>query len=803
MSAVDFAARGMAVRASALNPLPFAALGQAQLPVQLPATLQRITSSGHATPGRGAACYVCDDKATPALRAAFPGAVFMAADGRYFRLLGDDGGFVTPEQLGCPAYAPGVNAQPFIQTAVDYANAVGLAGVRFPQRKYELWAPARTDAFADQSRFSGCFIVVNKPTQLLGLSGRRTMLHCRGPNGGDITTDYQVGSQYGYADVIWRGHGITTAASVYSSRTRPDDADLSHLVVRDIILFADTVPVALDDVNRQKWPARVSIAGGLTWDTSMKGINMVGGYQTGHVLLENVDIIGFLGECLYGAAAVDVEIIGRNLTMKHSGGQAINPSACGRFDIDGLYAENISVAWEGWGGKVTSRLVNAYFKDVLSAGFTGWNGVLSNADYWTVTRADNTLPTLHVDVTMEGSATVGVGTTCYIGNNVTGKLRLIDMSLGLVPSAMQGSTAGMVNPIVNNDLDVTLVVNRRNGGQAVRFTGLSAAITAVAGDGASVTYTAANHGLKVGRKVDIFGFTPTGYNASGTVVTAVTASTFTIANATTAAVTTYGTVYPFGGITNNTIRLKCVRTQYARDNGFYMQGLLQQSGDIGDGNFIYVRGFFNSFGGSGSSVINKSVAVIDEGLVSEGGTVQTTAFDPTTTPTPDWSSCFVRASTFSGGAGVNTVNLPAIAAYPHGAEIVIQSSGGATNFVELSDGAKRAMLAGGKAMKFKANKLLGKWDMVGANPVLSATASIAITSTALNAVSGPYSVPLTGCRPWHRAAVVPPSLTTGFAITAVRADTDAVKFWVTNVDGANPATLAALTYTAKCWVAES
>lgn len=105
MSALDFAARAMARRASAQAPLTFVELAAARLP----ASVTRIDSSGHSQPGQGAASYVSDALATPELQAAFPGAVFAGADGRLFRLLGSADGSITPEQLGCPLYAPGTN----------------------------------------------------------------------------------------------------------------------------------------------------------------------------------------------------------------------------------------------------------------------------------------------------------------------------------------------------------------------------------------------------------------------------------------------------------------------------------------------------------------------------------------------------------------------------------------------------------------------------------------------------------------------------------------------------------------------
>jgi hypothetical protein len=82
MSALDFTARALAMRATALTPLTLGELPQAQLP----GNVTRIASSGHAEPGNGAAVYVSDSLATAALQAAHPAAVFRERGGRYFRL---------------------------------------------------------------------------------------------------------------------------------------------------------------------------------------------------------------------------------------------------------------------------------------------------------------------------------------------------------------------------------------------------------------------------------------------------------------------------------------------------------------------------------------------------------------------------------------------------------------------------------------------------------------------------------------------------------------------------------------------
>ena len=56
----------------------------------------------------------------------------------------------------------------------------------------------------------------------------------------------------------------------------------------------------------------------------------------------------------------------------------------------------------------------------------------------------------------------------------------------------------------------------------------TAAVTSAAQAGTNVTYTASNHGFKLGQKVSIVGATPSGYNISAKTITAVATNTFTV-----------------------------------------------------------------------------------------------------------------------------------------------------------------------------------------------------------------------------------------------------------------------------------
>jgi hypothetical protein len=96
--------------------------------------------------------------------------------------VGDERGFVTPEQFGCPPYAPGVNQRPFIQAAVAYAEAVGLNGVLFAQPRYELWAPIRPNGLDFDA--AGSYIALTRSIALVGTGPARVVLDCCNSEGG-------------------------------------------------------------------------------------------------------------------------------------------------------------------------------------------------------------------------------------------------------------------------------------------------------------------------------------------------------------------------------------------------------------------------------------------------------------------------------------------------------------------------------------------------------------------------------------------------------------------------------------------
>lgn len=256
-------------------------------------------------------------------------------------------------------------------------------------------------------------------------------------------------------------------------------------------------------------------------------------------------------------------------------------------------------------------------------------------------------------------------------------------------------------------------------------------------------------------------------------------------------------------VSHNTIRLKVKRTREAVAANLACGVLVDQAYSLGEENYLHVRGHANGIGGL-TAITDRTVSIIDEGIVMNGNGFGT-AFDPGTTATPEMGSGFLRATTFSGAATYLNVNLPNPASYNHLSEIVIYNlDSNAGKLMAIRDsGTERALVGYKNFARLRCNRMTAQWDLIQPIPPQKATAGIDIASTALGAESGPYAIPASGCRAWHRAdASVAQSATmpTGFAIARVRPRTDAIDVWFRNVDGANPADPAPVNITARWWI---
>jgi hypothetical protein len=154
----------------------------------LPSRVTLVGSNGYAKVGTGAATYVSDAHATAALAAANPLACFKGEGNRYFRLMPDAQGAITPEQFGCPIPATGINAQPYCQAALDYAAAVpGIKQISFTQ-DYDWWCPIRPSGMPTTDNSVGHYLYVRSAVKLVGTASSKVTIRLLNSEGGPNDT---------------------------------------------------------------------------------------------------------------------------------------------------------------------------------------------------------------------------------------------------------------------------------------------------------------------------------------------------------------------------------------------------------------------------------------------------------------------------------------------------------------------------------------------------------------------------------------------------------------------------------------
>lgn len=249
--------------------------------VSVDPSISTVTTTGFATAGIGRGTYVSDAQATAALASRYPAFCRKSANNRYFRLVGEA---VSPEQAGAAGTA-GVNDQPAIQAALDYATAVGIPEVHL-KGAYEAWCPQRTSAYNVQAD-DGHLFVIRGSIAVIGI-GAGVVINRRNYQGGDPLIQQPMPNVA--TDGYWRGGGFFW--------THNGGIDQNTVVVlRNFKLdgginqgndFAPAQPV-----NRQD-----------CWDTTDKGI-WVQDLRSGTLLMEDMEVCRFRGEINYWAAYSD------------------------------------------------------------------------------------------------------------------------------------------------------------------------------------------------------------------------------------------------------------------------------------------------------------------------------------------------------------------------------------------------------------------------------------------------------------------------------------------------------------------
>lgn len=250
------------------------------------------------------------------------------------------------------------------------------------------------------------------------------------------------------------------------------------------------------------------------------------------------------------------------------------------------------------------------------------------------------------------------------------------------------------------------------------------------------------------------------------------------------------------GVKNTTIRLDMRRSAEAQAASRWVNNAFETTASLGSSNYLYVQGYAPGMGVVNSPATNY-VGLVDRGVDKSWATFGT-SFDPTATASPEWGHGYLRCATFSGGAGVYQVNLPATTLYQDGSEIGITHRTSNSVWVELVDGGtKKALLGYRDSAKFRCNKALARWDLIEAPSWQTATGAVNITATAANAETGPYTITATGIRPYHSYEVRPASTLATFVFNAIRVETDQVKVWFRNIEGAGGEDPAAQNFTVR------
>lgn len=172
--------------------------------IAVPTGTKLIQTTGYTTTGFGADLYVNDTLATLALATANPRACKADAAGRYFRLL-PRSGEISILSLGAKTTV-GMDDQPAVQAAVNYAAALGGTAVRFPAYA-ELWRKPFPGGVPDPK--DGAFVKITQSVPLYGQESGTTLAIKNSSGGTFLKTD---GDATWYAHVIlYDGAGPTSS----------------------------------------------------------------------------------------------------------------------------------------------------------------------------------------------------------------------------------------------------------------------------------------------------------------------------------------------------------------------------------------------------------------------------------------------------------------------------------------------------------------------------------------------------------------------------------------------------------------
>ena len=428
------------------------------------ASVTTIASGGYSVAGTGAATYVTDSLANAALAAAHPNLCKRSLDGRYWRLL-PSAGEISVDQagaLGDPAGTGLVNDQVAIQAAVNYAAALSIRTVVFPQRNYALWVPTRTTTYWNWGTDGvGIAIPATLPAGDITLKGRGrfSRLGFYNKDGGSFQTSTQTIAADGNP---WRGHGIY----VDSPATDPGKEYRNALTLENIWLDGGTT--ANGNTN---WSNPVTdVLNG--WDTSHKGICYRPDLYLGDLTLRNTRVTGFRGELVFSSNQRDSRLIldGR-VELGETNGQALNPAGGGILCSGYVAVWNSNIAVEGWLGMGNLR---GEFHNILRPStFTG--GVIDTTasgsgfkpQRLTETQFAGRLSMFHLDVLITSPQQ-----QVFVGSFLKGRIVAVDTTIVVGANESAGP---FVKGVIDTDLEITTICDKANLQTALLLSGGTAA----------------------------------------------------------------------------------------------------------------------------------------------------------------------------------------------------------------------------------------------------------------------------------------------------------------------------------------
>jgi len=431
--ALDIIARAAAASAKSDAATALARAASLDLFSNLPAksfgaSVSSLLTAGYAAAGAGSALYVADTAANAALASAHPRFCKADATGRYFRLAGD---CVSVEQGGAAGTA-GINDQPAIQAALNYAAAVGIRRVTFGKSAYELWAPDY------RAQNWGTFVetFLNVPAcseiELCGAAGGTTLTQ-KGYAGGSIAVQTQTTADA----VTWRGHMLSAIAAV------------GRLTLRGLI-FDGTSDYAFGTGNTGA-------------DLTNKGL-VLALDNVNELYVHDCTMKRFKGEVFYIGGSVKPSLVHvENLILRDSPQALWNPGGLGKVVAINLDCENSYQPAEVIGGMGHTYIGGRFAKGNTNT-FLGLSQFTGGYPYWWPARDTTKTPPW---MTFVGTRFEAAGPT-QLSSWARGNIVTVDTTLNVAAFAGQDIY-----------LDVEAWVDQGSGSAAVEVGGPATTTTQV------------------------------------------------------------------------------------------------------------------------------------------------------------------------------------------------------------------------------------------------------------------------------------------------------------------------------------